>query len=98
MGVKSTVSMSMSASSSPAMRVHAALGVTHGRGRIAVDGAEVALAVDERVAQRKGLRHADQGVVDGGVAVGMVDTHALADDLGGLGVLLVVLEAHLLMA
>ena len=74
---------------------HAALGVTHGRGRIAIDGAEVALAIDERIAQREGLRHAHQGVVDGGVAVGMVDTHGLSDDLGALGVLLVVLEAHL---
>ena len=77
------------------MRVHAALGVTHGGGRVAVDGAEVALAVDERIAQREGLRHADQRVVDGGVAVGMVDAHGLADDLGALGVLLVVLQAHL---
>ena len=74
---------------------HAALGVTHGRGRIAIDGAEVALAIDERIAQREGLRHAHQRVVDGGVAVRMVDTHGLSDNLGALGVLLVVLEAHL---
>ena len=74
---------------------HAALGVTHGRGRIAIDGAEVALAIDQRIAQREGLRHAHQRVVDGGVAVGMVDAHGLADDLGALGVFLVVLEAHL---
>ncbi len=78
------------------MRVQAALGVTHGGGRVAVDGAEVALAVDEGVAQREGLGQADQGVVDGGVAVGMVVAHDLADDLGALGVLLVVLQAHLL--
>ncbi len=75
--------------------LHAALGVTHGRGRVAIDGAEVALAIDERVAQRKGLRHAHQRVVDGRVAVRMVDAHGLADNLGALGVLLVVLQAHL---
>ena len=75
--------------------LHAALGVAHGSGRIAVDGAEVALAVDQRIAQAKGLRHADQRVVDGRVAVGMVDAHGLADDFGALGVLLVVLQAHL---
>ena len=72
-----------------------ALGVTHGCGRIAIDGAEVALAIDERITQREGLRHADQRVVDGGVAVWVVDTHRLPDNLCALGVLLVVLEAHL---
>ncbi len=76
----------------------ARLGVTHGGGWIAVDGAEVALAVDQRVTQAEGLGEADHGVVDGGVAVGMVVTHDVADDLGGLGVLLVELEAHLLHA
>ena len=77
---------------------HAGLGVTHGGGWVAVDGAEVALAVDEGVAQGEGLREADHGVVDGGVAVGVVVAHDVADDLGRLGVLLVELEAHLLHA
>ena len=76
----------------------AGLGVTHGGGWVAVDGAEVALAVDHGVAQGEGLGEADHGVVDGGVAVGMVVAHDVADDLGGLGVLLVELEAHLLHA
>ena len=40
------------------------LGVAHGRGVVAVDRAEVALAVDERVAQREVLRHAHDRVVD----------------------------------
>ena len=76
----------------------AGLGVTHGGGWVAVDGAEVALAVYEGVAEGEGLREADHGVVDGGVAVGVVVAHDVADDLGGLGVLLVELEAHLLHA
>ena len=67
-------------------------------GGVAVDGAEVALAVYEGVAEGEGLGEADHGVVDGGVAVGMVVAHDVADDLGGLGVLLVELEAHLLHA
>ena len=74
---------------------HAALGVAHGRGRIAVHGAEVSLPVHQRIAQREGLRHAHQCVVDGRVAVRMVDAHRLADHLGALGVFLVVLQAHL---
>ncbi len=73
----------------------AALGVTHGGGRVAIDGAEVALAIDHWITQAEVLREADHGVVDGGVAVGMVVAHDVADDLGGLGVLLVELQAHL---
>ena len=76
----------------------AGLGVTHGGGGVAVDGAEVSLAVDHEVTEGEGLGEADHGVVDGGVAVGMVVSHDVADDLGGLGVLLVELEAHLLHA
>ena len=76
----------------------AGFGVPHGSRRIAVDGAEVSLAVDHEVAEGEGLGEADHGVVDGGVAVGMVVSHDVADDLGGLGVLLVELEAHLLHA
>ena len=75
--------------------LHAALGVTHCGRWVAIDGAEVALAVDERIAQGEWLRHADERVVDGGVAVRVIDTHGLADDLGALGVLFVVLKAHL---
>jgi hypothetical protein len=76
----------------------AALGVTHGGGRVAVDRAEVSLAIDHGITQAEVLRQADHGVVDGGVAVGMVVAHDVADDLGGLGVFLVKLQAHFLHA
>ncbi len=76
----------------------AGLGVSHGGRWVAVDGAEVALAVYEGVAEAEGLGEADHGVVDGGVAVGVEVAHDVADDLGGLGELLVELEAHLLHA
>ena len=62
------------------------LGVPHRRGRIAVDRAEVALAVDQRVAHVEVLRHAHQRVVDRRVAVGVEVAHHLADDLGALAV------------
>ena len=42
----------------------ARLGVTHGRRRVALDGAEVALAVDERVAHVEVLGHAHERRVD----------------------------------
>ncbi|MCY1525282.1 hypothetical protein D9M68_602560 [compost metagenome] len=55
-------------------------GVTHRRGVVAVDGAEVALAVDQHVAHGEILRHADDGVIDGLVAVGVVFTDDVPDD------------------
>src|SRR5690606_38511295 len=58
-------------------------GVTHGRGAVAVDRAEVALAVDQHVAHGEILRHADDGVVDRLVAVRVVLTDNVADDAGG---------------
>ena len=51
LSTKSTVSLSMSPNISMAMLLQPAFGVTHGRGLVAVDGAEVALAIDQRVAQ-----------------------------------------------
>jgi hypothetical protein len=62
----------------------ARLGVAVGRRRVAVDRAEVALAVDERVAHREVLREADHRVVDAGVAVRVVLAEHVADDRGAL--------------
>jgi hypothetical protein len=56
------------------------LGVPHGRGRIAVDRAEVPLPVDERVTQAERLRHAHERVVDGLIAVRVVLAEHVADD------------------
>ena len=60
----------------------AGLGVSHRGGVIAVDVAEVALAVDQRVALGEVLREADHGVVDRLIAVRMVLTDDVADDAG----------------
>ena len=76
----------------------ARLGVAHGGRRVAVDGAEVALAVHQQRAHVAGLGHAHQRVVDGGVAVRVVVAHHLADDLGALAVGAARLQAHLLHA
>jgi hypothetical protein len=59
---------------------HAHFGVTHRGGVVAVDRTEVALPIDQHVAQRKILRHAHNGVVDRRVAVRMVLTDDIADD------------------
>jgi hypothetical protein len=68
-GMKSTVPSSISSSSRLVMLGQPRLGVAHGRGAVAVAAAEVALAVDQRVALREVLRHAHQRVVGRLVAV-----------------------------
>ena len=64
--------------------VEARLGVAHGRGRVAVDGAEVSMAVDQRHAHAERLGEADHGVVHRGVAMRMVLADHVADRAGGL--------------
>ena len=65
-------------------RGHPALGVPHrGRGVVA-RRAEVALAVDQRCAHHPRLGQADEGVVDRGVAVGVVLAHHVTDDARAL--------------
>src|ERR1700683_4512760 len=76
----------------------ARFGVTHGRGWIAVDRAEVALAVDQRVAHVEILRQADERVVDRSVTVGMEFAKDFANDLGALTVGLGGSEAQLVHA
>ncbi len=63
---------------------HARFGVAVGCRVVAVDIAEIALPVDQRIARGEILREAHQRVVDRLVAVRMERTHHVADDLGGL--------------
>ena len=70
-------------------------GVSHRRRTIAVDRTEVSLAIDERVAEVEVLRHADEGVVDGGVAVGVIVLEHLAHDTGALAVACIRAKSHL---
>ena len=65
----------------------AAFGVAHRRGAVAVERAEIAGAVDQRIAQRERLRHAHQRFVDRAVAVRVVVAHHVADHLRALSVL-----------
>ena len=69
--------------------VQARFRVTHGSGAVAVNGAEVAVAIHQRHAHVEILRKAHHGVVDGGIAVGVVLTHAVADGARGLHMRLV---------
>ena len=58
----------------------ARFGVAVGGRGIAVHGAEVPLAVHQRIAQREGLHHADQRVVQRDVAVRVILAEHVADD------------------
>ena len=73
----------------------AGLGVAHGGGVIAVDVAEVALAVDQRIALGEVLGHADQRVVDRLVAVRVIAAHHLAHHLGAFAGAGVGVQPHL---
>ena len=73
----------------------AALGVTHGCRAVAVDVAEVAVAVDERRAHGEPLRQADHGLIDRGVAMRVVLTDNFADRPGRLLVRAVGVDAAL---
>ena len=61
-----------------------------GRRVVAVQGTEVPLSVHERVPHREVLRHADDRVVDGRIAVRVVLAHDVPDDARGFSVRLVV--------
>ena len=60
------------------------LGVPVGRRGVAIHGTEVAVAVDEGIAHGEVLGQAHQGVVDAGVAVGVVAAQHVTDTGGGL--------------
>ena len=64
------------------------LGVAHGRRRIGVHGAEIALPIDQRQAHGEILHHAHKRVIDRHIAMGMVFAHDVADDARGLVVAL----------
>ena len=72
----------------------ARFGVPVGRRRIAIDRTEVALAIDQRIAQAPGLRQAHHRVIDRAVAVRVILLQTLADHAGALHVLAVVQHAH----
>ena len=76
-------------------RLETRFGVPVRGGWIAVDRSEIALPVHERVAHAEVLRQADERVVGGGVAVGMIVADDFADDLRALAVRTVRREAHL---
>ena len=59
---------------------HADFGVTHGSRVVTVHRAEIALAVNQHITQRKTLRHAHDGVVNRGIAVRVILTDHVTDD------------------
>ena len=60
---------------------HARFGVAHRRWRIAFDGSEIPLAVDQPFAHRPRLRHVDKRRVNHRFAVRMIVTAGVAADL-----------------
>jgi len=67
-------------------RRHAALGVSHRSRRVAVDGTEVSLAVNQGVAVRKRLCHTHEGRVNDLLSVRVEVALGVTRDLGTLDV------------
>ena len=63
---------------------HANFGVAHRRGRVSINGAEIPLAIHQWVAEREILRHANNRVVDGRIAMRVVFTDDVTNDSRGL--------------
>ena len=74
---------------------HADFGITHRRRGVAVHTAKIALAVNQHVAQGKGLRHPHHRVVDGGIAVRVIFTDGVADYAGGFFIRFIPVVAQL---
>ena len=66
---------------------HARFGVTHGRGRVAFDRSEVALAIDKSFAHRPWLRHVHERRINYRFAVRMIITARIAAYFRALAVL-----------
>jgi len=67
-------------------RCQTRFGVTHGRRWVVIHRAEVAMAIQQRIAAGEGLHQADQGVVDRLIAMGVVLAQHVADDAGAFAV------------
>jgi hypothetical protein len=59
---------------------HPDLGVAHGRGRIGIDGAEVSLAINQRITHRETLHQPDDRIVNCRIAMGMIFADDIADE------------------
>ena len=70
-------------------------GIPHGGGAVSVDGAEIAVSVNERDGEGILLGHMNQGVVNGAVAVRVIFTHGIADDTGAFSVGLLRIQSKL---
>ena len=55
-------------------------GITVGGRGVAINGTKVAMAVDQGIAQRKGLRQAHHGVVNGSIAMRVVPAQHVTHD------------------
>ena len=63
---------------------HPDLGVSHRCSRVAIDGAEITLAVNEGITKRECLRHTNNGVVNRRITVWVVFTNHITNDTSGL--------------
>jgi hypothetical protein len=73
----------------------ARFGVMHGGGAAAINRAEVALPVNERIAQRELLRHTHECIIHGHIVVWVILAEHFADDTRAFFVRRVVADAQI---
>ena len=73
---------------------HAGFGITAGSCAIAVDRTKVPMTVYQHITHGEILRHTYHGLINGGIPVGVIFTHGIADDTGGFTIALVGVQIH----
>ena len=73
---------------------HTGFGVTGCRCAVAVNGAKVPMTVYQHIAHGEILCHTHHCLIDGAVAVGVVFTHGITSDTGGLFIGFIRLQIH----
>ena len=74
---------------------HSAFRITHRGGAIAIDIAEITLAIDQRIANREVLGEAHHGIVDRSVAMRVIVTHHFTHDFSTLAIAAVWVQLQL---
>ena len=73
---------------------HTCFGITAGSCAVAINRAEVPMTVYQHITHGEILRHTHHSLINGGITVGVIFTHGIADDTCGFTIALVGVQIH----